>query len=381
MGQSGANGRAAGTNGAGGARKLVGRVAARLAAGGARGDALRDVEREIERAFGQGTLQRMDASGIAAMPVVSSGSPSLDIALGVGGYPRGRIVEVYGPESSGKTTLALHAVAECQRTGGVCAFIDAEHALDVGYAARLGVRVEDLLVSQPDHGEQALQIAEKLVRSGAVALVVIDSVAALVPRAEIEGEIGDAHVGLQARLMSQALRHIGGAVHGSGAIVVFINQIRQKIGVTFGSPETTSGGRALRFYASVRLDVRRIGSVKDGEEVVGNRTRVKVAKNKVAPPFRKAEFDILYGTGCNVAGDLLDLGVERGLVTKSGAWFSMGEARLGQGRERAAQTLVADAARVEKLRRDLYEAAGVPMPDVAAEPADEAAPEAAAEAA
>jgi len=339
----------------------VRRVTARLTGGTERDKALQGVEQEIERAFGQGAIQRMDASKVTAIPVIPSGCPSLDLALGVGGYPRGRIVEVFGQESSGKTTLALHAIAECQRAGGVCAFIDAEHALDVSYAAKLGVRVPDLLVSQPDHGEQALQIAERLVRSGAIALVVIDSVAALVPRAEIEGEIGDAHVGLQARLMSQALRHLGGTVHSTGATVLFINQTRVKIGVTFGSPETTSGGKALRFYASVRLDIRRIGSVKDGEEVVGNRTRVKVAKNKVAPPFRKAEFDIVYGQGCNQAADLLDLGVERGLVAKSGAWFSMGDDRLGQGRDRASRALREDSARLERLRRDIYAASNVPL--------------------
>ena len=294
----------------------------------------------IEKQFGKGSIQTMDGDGIAQdVDAISSGSPSLDIALGIGGYPRGRVVEIYGPESSGKTTLTLHAVAEAQKKGGVCAFIDAEHALDVGYARKLGVNVEDLLVSQPDTGEQALEIADVLIKSGAIDLVVIDSVAALVPRAEIEGEMGDTHVGLQARLMSQALRKLTGTLSKSGTTIMFINQIRMKIGVMFGNPETTSGGNALKFYSSVRLDVRRIGAIKDGDAVVGNRTRVKVVKNKCAPPFRQAEFDILYNEGVSLEGDLLDLAVESNIVEKSGSWFSYGSERIGQGRENARRFL------------------------------------------
>ncbi|NNL66669.1 MAG: recombinase RecA, partial [Myxococcales bacterium] len=294
----------------------------------------------IEKQFGKGSIQTMDGDGIAQdVDAISSGSPSLDIALGIGGYPRGRVVEIYGPESSGKTTLTLHAVAEAQKAGGVCAFIDAEHALDVGYARKLGVNVEDLLVSQPDTGEQALEIADVLIKSGAIDLVVVDSVAALVPRAEIEGEMGDTHVGLQARLMSQALRKLTGTLSKSGTTIMFINQIRMKIGVMFGNPETTSGGNALKFYSSVRLDVRRIGAIKDGDAVVGNRTRVKVVKNKCAPPFRQAEFDILYNEGVSLEGDLLDLAVESDIVEKSGSWFSYGSERIGQGRENARRFL------------------------------------------
>ncbi len=291
---------------------------------------------QIEKQFGKGAIMRLGEAGSGpAVDAIPSGAVSLDVALGVGGYPRGRVVEIFGPESSGKTTLALHAVAEAQRTGGIAAFIDAEHALDVGYARRLGVNVEDLLVSQPDYGEQALEIAELLVRSNAVDVVVIDSVAALVPRAEIEGDMGDAHVGLQARLMSQALRKLTATISKSRTLVIFINQIRMKIGVMFGNPETTTGGNALKFYASVRLDVRRVGAIKDGDQVIGNRTRVTVVKNKVAPPFRKAEFDILYNEGISRTGDLLDLAVAHGIVDKRGAWYTYGETRIGQGRENA----------------------------------------------
>ncbi len=327
-----------------------------------RGKALKRAEEQIERSFGAGALQRMSGTDRVATRTLPTGSPNLDIALGVGGYPYGRMVEVYGPESSGKTTLALHAVAECQRQGGVCAFVDAEHALDITYAAQLGVNVDDLLVSQPDHGEQALQIVEMLVRSQAVDLVVVDSVAALVPKAEVEGSVGDHHLGLQARMMSQALRKIAGAVHHAAAIVFFINQTRQKIGVTFGPSTTTTGGRALRFYASVRLDIRRIGAVKSGEEIVGNRTLVKVAKNKVAPPFRKVEFDVVYGRGIDWAADLLDLAVVAGHVDKSGAWFSMDGERLGQGRDKAARALAASPDVVHDLRSRLYGAAGLEAP-------------------
>jgi recombination protein RecA len=294
----------------------------------------------IEKQFGKGSIMRL-GEGIAPpeVQVVPTGSLGLDIALGVGGLPRGRIVEVYGPESSGKTTLALHVVAQAQRLGGICAFVDAEHALDVGYARKLGVRTDDLLVSQPDCGEQALEITEMLVRSGAVDVVVVDSVAALTPRAELEGEMGDAHVGLQARLMSQALRKLTGTISKSNTLVIFINQIRMKIGVMFGNPETTTGGNALKFYASCRLDIRRVGALKDGEQVVGNRTRVKVVKNKMAPPFREVEFDILYGEGISREGDLVDLGAECGVVEKSGAWFGFEGDRIGQGRENAKQYL------------------------------------------
>ncbi len=289
---------------------------------------------QIEKQYGKGAIMRLGETGPAqGVEVIPSGTPSLDIALGIGGYPRGRVVEIYGPESSGKTTLALHAVAEAQKLGGIAAFIDAEHALDVTYARRLGVDVDDLLVSQPDTGEQALEITELLVRSGAVDIVVVDSVAALVPRAEIEGEMGDSHVGLQARLMSQALRKLTATISKSRTLVVFINQIRMKIGVMFGNPETTTGGNALKFYSSVRLDVRRIGAIKDGDQVVGNRTRVTVVKNKVAPPFRKIEFDILYNEGVSRVGDVLDLAVQHDIVDKRGSWYVYGDTRIGQGRE------------------------------------------------
>ncbi len=314
----------------------------------------------IEKQFGKGAILKMTEDAIdREIESFSSGSVSLDLALGIGGYPRGRVVEIYGPESSGKTTLSLHAVAEVQRSGGVAAFVDAEHALDVGYARKLGVKVEDMLVSQPDTGEQALEIVDVLLRSGAINLVVVDSVAALTPRAEIEGDMGDHHMGLQARLMSQALRKLTATVSKSNATVIFINQIRMKIGVMFGNPETTTGGNALKFYSSIRLDVRRIAALKDGDEVVGNRTRVKVVKNKVAPPSRQAEFDILYSQGISFEGDLLDLGVDEGIVEKSGAWFSYGEDRIGQGRENARRFLLEHPDIRERIAQAVYEAKGL----------------------
>jgi len=291
---------------------------------------------QIERAFGKGSIMKLGArEAPTEADVISSGSLGLDIALGIGGFPRGRIIEIYGPESSGKTTLALHAIAQAQKNGGVCAFVDAEHALDPSYARKLGVDVDELLISQPDAGEQALEIADTLVRSGAIDVLVVDSVAALVPRAELEGEMGDSHVGLHARLMSQALRKLTSSISKSKCMVIFINQIRLKIGVMFGNPETTTGGNALKFYASVRLDIRRIGAIKDRETVVGNQTRVKVVKNKMAPPFRVVEFDIMYGEGVSKVGELLDLGIQAGVVEKSGAWFSYDGTRIGQGRENA----------------------------------------------
>jgi recombination protein RecA len=291
---------------------------------------------QIEKQFGKGAIMKLGEGGVTKdVPVISTGPLGLDIALGIGGVPRGRVIEIYGPESSGKTTLALQIVAEAQKKGGMGAYVDAEHALDLGYAKKLGVKTDDLLVSQPDHGEQALEIAETLVRSGAIDVLVIDSVAALVPKAEIEGEMGDSHMGLQARLMSQALRKLTGTIARSHTVVIFINQIRMKIGVMFGNPETTTGGNALKFYASVRMDIRRIGALKDGDNIVGGRTRVKVVKNKMAPPFKEAEFDVLYGTGISRDGEIVDLGSEMGIVEKSGAWYSFGGDRIGQGREAA----------------------------------------------
>jgi recombination protein RecA len=304
---------------------------------------------QIERAFGKGSIMKLGSREAATeTEVISTGSLGLDIALGIGGLPRGRVVEIYGPESSGKTTLALHVIAEAQRSGGTCAFIDAEHALDPGYARKLGVNIDDLLISQPDAGEQALEIADTLVRSGAVDVLVVDSVAALVPRAELEGEMGDTHVGLHARLMSQALRKLTGSISKSRCMVIFINQIRMKIGIMFGNPETTTGGNALKFYASVRLDIRRIGAIKEKEQTTGNQTRVKVVKNKMAPPFKVVEFDIMYGEGISKRGELIDLGIQAGVVEKSGSWFSYDGQRIGQGRENAKQYLkdnpnVADA--------------------------------------
>ncbi len=317
---------------------------------------------DIEKQFGKGALMRLgEGSGREAVPVISTGSIGLDIALGTGGLPRGRIVEVYGPESSGKTTLALHVVAEAQRLGGVCAFIDAEHALDIGYARKLGVKADDILLSQPDCGEQALEITEMLIKSEAVDVVVVDSVAALVPKAELEGEMGDSHMGLQARLMSQALRKLTAVVARSHTLVIFINQLRMKIGVMFGNPETTTGGNALKFYASVRLDIRRIGALKDGEQVVGNRTRVKVVKNKLAAPFRETEFDIGYSQGISRAGEVIDMGVELGLLEKSGAWIACGGGgeRLGNGREAAKQYLIEHPELLRDLRTKLLERSGI----------------------
>ena len=314
---------------------------------------------QIERQYGKGSVMRMSDQANEAIPAVSTGCLSLDLALGIGGLPRGRIVEIFGPEASGKTTLVYHVLAEAQRLGGICAFIDAEHAMDPAYARRIGVNIDDLLVSQPDNGEQALEIAELLVRSGAVDVVAIDSVAALTPKAEIEGEMGDSFVGLQARLMSQALRKLAGTLNRTGTVCIFTNQLREKIGVMFGSPETTTGGRALKFYASIRLDVRRIETLKEGVEAIGNRTRVKVVKNKVAPPFKQAEFDIIYGEGISWEGSILDVGLDQKLVQKSGSYFSFGEERLGQGRQNAIAFLrehpdVSDAI----VRRIQEEAAG-----------------------
>jgi recombination protein RecA len=314
---------------------------------------------QIERAFGKGSIMRMGArTASEQIEVIPSGSLGLDIALGIGGLPRGRLVEVYGPESSGKTTLALHAIAEAQKRGGTCAFIDAEHALDPTYARKLGVDVDNLLISQPDAGEQALEICDTLVRSGAIDVLVIDSVAALVPRAELEGEMGDSHVGLHARLMSQALRKLTGSVNKSHTMLIFLNQIRLKIGVMFGNPETTTGGNALKFYASVRMEIRRTGSIKDRDNVIGNSTRVKVAKNKLAPPFREVEFDIMFGEGISKVGELVDLGVKAGIVEKSGSWFSFDSQRIGQGRENAKQFLREHKDIAENIEKRIREQAG-----------------------
>jgi recombination protein RecA len=334
-----------------------------------RKQALAAALQQIERQFGKGAIMRMgDAPVPEGIQVVSTGSLMLDVALGIGGLPKGRVVEIYGPESSGKTTMTLHAIAECQKAGGTAAFVDAEHALDPGYAEKLGVNVEDLLVSQPDTGEQALEIVDMLVRSNAVDMVVIDSVAALTPKAEIEGDMGDSHVGLQARLMSQALRKLTGNIKRSNCMVIFINQIRMKIGVMFGSPETTTGGNALKFYASIRLDIRRIGALKQGDEVVGNLTRVKVVKNKMAPPFKQAEFEILYGQGISREGELIELGVAHGFVDKSGAWYSYQGDRIGQGKENVRQFLKDNpemAAKIEQqVRAEL-------MPELHGKPAKE----------
>mgnify|MGYP005750300315 CR=1 FL=1 len=311
---------------------------------------------QIERQFGKGSVMRMgDAEAVRNVEAISTGSLALDIALGIGGLPRGRVVEIYGPESSGKTTLTLQVIAEAQKLGGTCAFVDAEHALDPGYAGKLGVDVDDLLVSQPDTGEQALEIADMLVRSGAVDVVVVDSVAALTPKAEIEGEMGDSHVGLQARLMSQALRKLTANIKRSNTLVIFINQIRMKIGVMFGSPETTTGGNALKFYSSVRLDIRRIGSIKKGDEVVGNETRVKVVKNKMAPPFKQAEFEILYGEGISREGEIIELGVKEGIVDKAGAWYSYNGDRIGQGKDNVRNFLKENPAMAQDIERQLRE--------------------------
>lgn len=318
-----------------------------------KGKAIESALQQIEKKFGKGSIMRLGERPHEEIGAISTNCLSLDAAIGVGGFPRGRIIEVYGPESSGKTTLALHVVASAQKTGGICAYIDAEHAMDPEYAQKLGVNIDDMLIAQPDSGEQALEIAETLVRSNSVDVIVIDSVAALVPRAELDGEMGDSLPGLQARLMSQALRKITAIVSNSHTCFVFINQLREKIGVFFGSPETTTGGKALKFYASVRLDIRRIGAIKDGDKVVGNRTRVKVVKNKCAPPFRESEFDIMYGEGISRAGDLIDLAVNHNVVEKSGAWFSYKGERLGQGRENVKNLLNSDATLLERIENDV----------------------------
>jgi len=310
---------------------------------------------KLEKSYGKGVVMKMDDKNVVPVEVISTGSFGLDMALGVGGFPKGRVVEIYGPESSGKTTLAISCIAEAQKKGGICAFIDAEHAFDQFYAQRLGVNISDLLISQPDDGEQALEIADNLIRSGAIDVIVIDSVAALVPRAEIEGDMGDSKMGLHARLMSQALRKLTGTINKTGCICIFINQLREKIGVMFGNPETTTGGNALKFYASVRLDIRRIGQIKDGDEITGNRTKVKVAKNKVAPPFRVVEFDIMYGRGISRVGEVLDLAVDNGIVQKSGSWFSYGATKLGQGRDSVKELLEDNPEMIKEIETKLTE--------------------------
>jgi recombination protein RecA len=325
---------------------------------------------QIEKTFGKGSIMKLGDNKMEAIEATSTGSLGLDIALGVGGVPRGRVVEIFGPESSGKTTLTLHVIAEAQKKGGTCAFVDAEHALDPIYAKKLGVNIDELLISQPDTGEQALEIADTLVRSGAIDVVVIDSVAALVPKAELDGEMGDSHMGLQARLMSQALRKLTGSISRTNCTVIFINQIRMKIGVMFGSPETTAGGNALKFYASVRLDIRRIGAIKDKEEVVGNQTRVKVVKNKVAPPFRIVEFDIMYGEGISKTGELIDLGVKAGIIEKSGSWFSYGDQRIGQGRENAKQFMKENPKVADEVEKKIRANAGIISAVLKGEPAE-----------
>jgi len=317
---------------------------------------------QIQKQFGKGSIMRMGSSDIENIPVIPTGALSIDIATGVGGVPRGRVTEIFGPESSGKTTLALHIIAEAQHLGGVAAFIDAEHALDIHYAGRLGVQVDDLLVSQPDYGEQALEIAEILIRSGAVDVIVVDSVAALVPKAEIDGNIGDAHVGLQARLMSQTMRKLTAILNRTNTALIFINQIRMKIGVMFGNPETTTGGNALKFYSSLRFDIRRIAAIKDGQEAIGNRTRVKMVKNKVAPPFKTAEFDIIYGEGISKLGDMLDLAAEHDIIEKSGAWFAYGGERIGQGRENAKRFLKEHPAMAAEIEAKVRLGYGMPVP-------------------
>ena len=333
--------------------------------------ALESTMTQVERQFGKGAIMKLGDKPVMEVPVISTSALSLDKALGIGGLPRGRVVEIFGPEASGKTTLALHAVAEAQKNDGVAAFIDAEHAIDIGYAKRLGINADDLLVSQPDTGEQALEITDMLVRSGAIDILVIDSVAALVPRAEIEGEMGDSHMGLQARLMSQALRKLAGTIGKTMTTVIFINQIRMKIGVVFGNPETTTGGNALKFYASVRLDIRRIGAIKDGQEVVGNRTRVRVVKNKMAPPFTEAEFDISYGEGISKTGDLIDVGVNADIVDKSGSWYSYQGERIGQGRENVKRFLAENQDMYDDIYQKCREALG--FAEKEAEPVAEAA--------
>jgi len=330
-----------------------------------KGKALDTALSQIERQFGKGTIMRLGDQARVAVDVIPSGCLALDAALGVGGYPRGRVIEIYGPESSGKTTMALHAVAEAQRLGGQAAFVDAEHAMDPAYAERLGVNVDDLLVSQPDSGEQALEVVDMLTRSGALDIIVVDSVAALTPKAELEGDMGDSHMGLHARLMSQALRKLTGSISRSKTTIIFINQIRMKIGVMFGNPETTTGGNALKFYASVRLDVRRTGSIKKGDEVLGNETKVKVVKNKVAPPFKVAQFSIMYGEGVSHAGEVLDMGVEHGFVNKSGAWYAKGSERIGQGRENAIQYLKEHPEMLDEVEAGVCEKLGLVRPKAA----------------